>query len=227
MQAEMYLDLMGHDINNMNQIGIGYLEEALETLKLSDDERFLLTRPLRALNNSSQLIDNVRKLQAIKEGGIKLKPMDVHATLEEVITRYSRMPGREVTINNRAATGCTVTANDLLKDVFSNIIGNAIKHSEGPVTIDVGLERIEQSDGRKCCRVTIDDNGPGIPDEVKGKIFTRFKRGPTKASGKGLGLYLVRTLTESYGGCVRVEDRVPGDHTKGARFVIEIPSCEK
>ena len=151
-QAEMYLDLMGHDINNMNQIGIGYLEEALETLKLSDDERFLLTRPLRALNNSSQLIDNVRKLQAIKEGGIKLKPIDVRTTLEEVIMRYSRMPGREVTINNRAAAGCTVTANDLLKDVFSNIIGNAIKHSEGPVTIDVGLERIEQSDGRKCCR---------------------------------------------------------------------------
>jgi PAS domain S-box-containing protein len=226
-QAEMYLDLMGHDINNMNQIGIGYLEEALETLKLSDDERLLLTRPLRALNNSSQLIDNVRKLQAIKEGGIKLKPIDVRATLEEVIARYSHLPGRDVTINNRASKVCTVMANDLLKDVFSNIVGNAIKHSEGPVTIDVGLEMIEQSDGRKCCRVTIDDNGPGIPDEVKGKIFTRFQRGQTKASGKGLGLYLVRTLTESYGGCVRVEDRVPGDNTKGARFVIEIPSCEK
>jgi signal transduction histidine kinase len=223
----MYLDLMGHDINNMNQIGIGYLEEALETLKLSDDERLLLTRPLRALNNSSQLIDNVRKLQAIKEGGIKLKPMDVRATLEEVIARHSHLPGRDVIINNRASKVCTVMANDLLKDVFSNIVGNAIKHSEGPVTIDVGLEMIEQSDSRKCCRVTIDDNGPGIPDEVKGKIFTRFQRGQTKASGKGLGLYLVRTLTESYGGCVRVEDRVPGDNTKGARFVIEIPSCEK
>jgi signal transduction histidine kinase len=75
--------------------------------------------------------------------------------------------------------------------------------------------------------VTIDDNGPGIPDEVKGKLFARFQRGTTKASGKGLGLYLVRTLAESYHGCVRVEDRVAGDHTKGARFVIELPSCEK
>jgi PAS domain S-box-containing protein len=226
-QAEMYLDLMGHDINNMNQIGIGYLEEALETLKLSDDERFLITKPLQALYNSTQLIDNVRKLQAIMEGGLKLKPIDVSAALDEIIARHSHVPGREVRINYRAPAGCTVMANDLLKDVFSNIVGNAIKHSEGPLTIDIGLERIERSGGGKCCRVTIDDNGPGIPDEVKGKLFARFQRGTTRASGKGLGLYLVRTLVESYHGCVRVEDRVPGDHSKGARFVIELPSCEK
>jgi PAS domain S-box-containing protein len=226
-QAEMYLDLMGHDINNMNQIGIGYLEEAIETLKIGGDERFLLSRPLQALYNSTQLIDNVRKLQSIKEGGIKLKPVDVSADLEEITARYSHVPGREVKINHHAPAGCKVMANDLLKDVFSNIVGNAIKHSEGPVTVDIGLERIELSDGRKCCRVTIDDNGPGIPDEIKGKLFARFQRGTTRASGKGLGLYLVRTLVESYNGCVRVEDRVAGDHTKGARFVIELPSCEK
>jgi PAS domain S-box-containing protein len=226
-QAEMYLDLMGHDINNMNQIGIGYLEEALETMKLDDDERLLIARPLQALYNSSQLIDNVRKLQALKEGDLKLKPLDIGTTLAEIIAHYSHSPGQEVVINNRVSTGCLVMANDLLKDVFSNIVGNAIKHSGGRVTVDVGLERIVRGDGRKCCRVIIDDDGPGIPDEVKGKIFTRFQRGPTKASGKGLGLYLVRTLVESYHGCVRVEDRVPGDSSKGARFVIEIPSCEK
>ena len=59
------------------------------------------------------------------------------------------------------------------------------------------------------------------------KLFTRFRRGQTKASGKGLGLYLVRTLVESYRGCVRVEDRVPGDHTKGAKFVVMLPAIEK
>ncbi|HEY3272842.1 MAG TPA: PAS domain-containing sensor histidine kinase [Methanocella sp.] len=226
-EAEMYVDLMGHDINNMNQIGIGYLEEALESLEISDDDRFLLTKPLQALYNSSQLIDNVRKLQAIKEGGIKLKPIDTSEVLDEIIARFSHVPGRDVKIGYRAPAGCKVMANDLLKDVFSNIVGNAIKHSEGTLTVDIGLERIELSGGRKCCRVTIDDNGPGIPDEIKGRLFARFQRGMTKASGKGLGLYLVRTLVESYHGCVRVEDRVAGDHTKGARFVIELPSCEK
>jgi signal transduction histidine kinase len=56
---------------------------------------------------------------------------------------------------------------------------------------------------------------------VKGKLFYRFQRGVTKAHGKGLGLYLARTLVEGYHGKVWVEDRVSGDHTKGARFVVD------
>jgi signal transduction histidine kinase len=43
----------------------------------------------------------------------------------------------------------------------------------------------------------------------------------------GLGLYIVKTLVESYGGRVWVEDRVAGDHTKGARFVVMLPTVEK
>ncbi len=224
--AEMYLDLMGHDINNMNQIGIGFLEEALEALKLSDDERILLKKPIEALYNSSKLIDNVRKLQAIEEGSLKLKPIDVGAMLDEITVHFSHVPGRDVTINYLSPNKCTIMANDLLSDVFSNIVGNAIKHSDGPLTIDIRLEQINK-DSEKCCRVTIDDDGPGIPEDIKGKLFARFQRGMTKASGKGLGLYLVRTLVESYHGHVWVENRIHGDHTKGSRFVIELPSYEK
>ena len=110
-------------------------------------------------------------------------------------------------------------ADELLKDVFSNILGNAIKHSTGPVTIEIGLDRIFVT-GKEYCRVAIDDNGTGIPDDMKSKIFTRFQRGKTKASGRGLGLYLVKTLVENFKGKVWVEDRVPGDSTKGSRFVI-------
>ena len=225
-QAELYLDLMGHDINNMNQIGIGYLEQALETIKISEDEKFFITKPLEALYNSSRLIDNVRKLQAVQEDKIPVKPVDVGRTLEDVIPHYTHVHGRQVTINYRASAGCMVVANDLLKDVFSNIIGNAIKHSKGSLTVDVVLDCTER-DRKKYCRVTIDDNGPGIADEVKDKLFVRFQRGKTKASGRGLGLYLVRSLVESYHGRVCVENRVPGDYSQGSRFVVELPSIEK
>jgi len=72
----------------------------------------------------------------------------------------------------------------------------------------------------------VEDNGPGIPDILKARIFNRFERGDTKAHGKGLGLYIVRSLIEDYHGRVWVEDRVPGDHAKGARFVIMIPAID-
>ncbi len=222
-QAELYVDLMGHDINNMNQIGIAYLEHALEELTLSEEDRVLITKPLEALYNSSKLIDNVRKLQAITEGNINNKPIDVSRVLQEVITQYSHVPGREVNITFNPACGCTVIADELLKDVFYNILGNAIKHSTEHVKIEVRLDRVSEAN-KEYCSVTIDDNGPGIPDELKSKIFTRFQRGKTKASGRGLGLYLVKTLVEEFKGKVWVEDRVAGDHTKGSRFVIMLPS---
>jgi signal transduction histidine kinase len=59
---------------------------------------------------------------------------------------------------------------------------------------------------------------------LKSIIFTRFQRGKSKASGRGLGLYLVKTLVEDFGGKVWVEDRMPGDSTKGSRFVILLPA---
>ena len=72
----------------------------------------------------------------------------------------------------------------------------------------------------------VEDDGPGIPDDFKGTIFNRMLKGTDKAKGMGLGLYLVKSLVESYGGRVWVEDRVQGDHTKGARFVVMLPAIE-
>jgi len=116
-----------------------------------------------------------------------------------------------------------VQANELLRDVFVNLIGNAIKHSTGPAFINIRMAQ-EKNDDRQYCTVAIEDNGPGVPGEMKEKVFDRLRRGDTKAKGAGLGLYLVKTLVDSYGGKVWVEDRVTGDHMKGARFVVMLPT---
>jgi PAS domain S-box-containing protein len=224
-QAEFYVDLMGHDINNMNQIGISNLELALEKLKLSDEERAYLLRPIEILCNSSRLIDTVRKLQLVKSGNVKHDKIDMCRILQEVVSQHSHTQDRDVTINFKPSRGCYVIANDLLKDVFSNLIGNAIKHTTGPVVIDIGFDKITR-DQNKCYQVTVSDNGPGISDELKKKIFSRFQRGETKATGRGLGLYLIKKLVDDFHGKVWVEDRVPGDRTKGSRFVVILPIVE-
>jgi signal transduction histidine kinase len=110
----------------------------------------------------------------------------------------------------------------LLRDAFSNLVGNAIKHAEGPVDIRIGIDKTDEN-GKALYRAYIEDNGCGIPDDRKQEIFERFKRGQTKAKGSGLGLYLVRTIVESDGGSARVEDRVPGDYRKGCRFIVILP----
>jgi signal transduction histidine kinase len=119
--AEMYLDLMGHDINNLNQIGIGYLELALES---ADPEAMkpLIEKPLEAMKSASRIIDNVRKIKKITEDGLKkgagLHVINLCALLPELTERYSDIRGREVSINVTAPPLCFINANDLIVDAF-------------------------------------------------------------------------------------------------------------
>ena len=109
-----------------------------------------------------------------------------------------------------------------MHDVFANLVSNAINHTGDETVISVDLE-MEGEMGSRYCLVSVEDDGPGIPDDCKDRIFNRMLKGTTRAKGTGLGLYLVRTLVESYGGQAWAEDRVPGDHRKGAKFVVMLP----
>jgi PAS domain S-box-containing protein len=225
-EAELYLDLMSHDINNMDQIAMGFLEMALSRPGLDGETREMIARPLEALESSTNLIRNVKKLQLVRGNGHKLQVVDLADILHEVLPRYASIPGREVMIIEHFDTDCLVQANGLLSDVFSNIIGNAVKHSHDGLTINVDLDRVEEN-GRKYCRVRIEDDGPGIPDDRKGYVFNGFHKGSARASGKGLGLYLVKTLLEIFQGEIWLEDRVRGDFSQGSRFVVLIPAIEQ
>lgn len=222
-QAELYVDLISHDIGNMNQAIMGYLEIALALINPRGEERDLIVRPLEIINNSSKLIGNVRKLQRAQAGEIPPEACDLGEVLSEVKASYSRVPGRDVTIDYAPAGKRTVMANELLKDVFSNIVENSIKHSSGPLTISIRLATMRR-DAAAYYVVSIEDNGPGISDAQKKKVFMSFSQNKEKPTRRGFGLHLVKTLVEIYKGSVWVEDRVPGDHTKGCRFVVMLPS---
>ena len=129
-QAELYLDLMRHDINNMNQIAQGFLEMALDTLDLAPKQKELLEKPLEALQSSSRIIANVRKLQKAESGEFPSKTVDICSVLEDLKARYSNVPDRNVTINFEYTHPCYVPANELIGDIFSNLLGNAVKHSD-------------------------------------------------------------------------------------------------
>ncbi|MCD1293577.1 hypothetical protein CUJ83_01015 [Methanocella sp. CWC-04] len=223
LQAELYVDLMSHDISNINQIIMGYLELARDMSGMEDESRRFIEKSFEALKNSSNLINNVRKIQMTRSGELKYEGIDLGKILSEICSEYTNIPGTDVEINIKDYNDRFVRANELLKDVFVNIVGNSIKHSGGLVIIDIYLTRAFES-GKEYYKVIIDDNGPGIPDEIKCKIFDRSWRGETKTKGRGLGLFLVKTLVDSFQGRVWVEDKVPGETGKGSRFIVMLPS---
>jgi signal transduction histidine kinase len=174
---------------------------------------------------SAGIIDNVRKIQAINEEKALLHPEDINDMIIECINGAHKPEGKKVTINYTPRKGLMINGTALMKEVFCNLIYNAIKHSGNEVVIDVSVDTVDRS-GKKFYDVYIADNGPGISDDIKSRLFNRFQRGKTKAHGKGLGLFIARSLVENIGGDVRVEDRVQGDYSKGAKFVVSLPVCE-
>jgi signal transduction histidine kinase len=144
--------------------------------------------------------------------------------LSEVVSEARCTKGRHIVIDHTPAPGRLVKANELLKDVFSNIVENSIRHSGTiePLTIAINVSTTDRGH-----EVSIEDNGRGIPDARKEEIFNRLSQGKMRTLRTGLGLGLVKTLVESFGGLIRVEDRVEGDHSHGCRFVVLLPDAGK
>ncbi|KDE55737.1 PAS domain S-box protein [Methanoculleus sp. MH98A] len=203
--ANLYLDIMVHDINNANAIALGYSEILAEDLEGTNRE--MMQKVRSAVSQSIEIIQNVSTIRRLRSLTPPLRPVDLDAVIRAEIRQHRetdiRYDGRSV----------TVLADDLLPEVFTNLIGNSIKFGEPDVTVAI---RVEDLDGEVL--VSVEDTGPGIPDDVKPALFSRFRKGKSSKSGKGLGLYIVRMLVTRYGGSIRVEDRVPGATEEGAAF---------
>ncbi len=107
----------------------------------------------------------------------------------------------------------------LLRRALRNLLENARRYSQGPVS----LELVPGPGGTDIVRVC--DHGPGVPPAQRERIFEPFYRLPgasERAGGVGLGLALVRSIAERHGGSVRCEDRPDG--RPGACFVLQLPA---
>ncbi len=221
--AELYLDILSHDINNLNQVAFGYLELLLDS-KLDEKQRTQVERTLNSTLGGIKLIEDVRLLQRIKElRGAGLQDIDLNEVIIQVIAEFSASSQKKIAFKYIPRT-FLVKADPLIKEVFVNLIGNSIKYSGESVEIGIDVEEFVKDN--RFYRVCVEDNGDGVPDELKVKIFNRFERGTKKARGRGLGLYIVKTLIERYGGEVWVEDRVKGDYKQGSRFCFTVPKAE-
>ncbi len=209
-EANLYLDILTHDIGNTENVSRLYTDLLLEAL---DGEAAGYVKNLqRSINRSIEILGTVSTIRRIHRASPELTDIDLDETIRGAIKNFHGDAIHYDGVYHQ------VRADDLLPVVFNNLIGNAIKHS-GP-DVEVAI-RVEEANGR--VRISVEDTGPGVLDEEKEDIFHRYEQ-HKRGVGEGLGLYLVRILLESYGGEVWVEDRVPGSPGEGAvfRFTLEV-----
>ncbi len=221
-RLELYLDILSHDVNNLNLAIRGNLELFRARMGSGIQGNAYLDNAERMLNEVSNLVENIHKLQMLENGKTVHRSIALGPLLEDMVLYGRQTPGRKVVIDTDIQQDLVVEANDLLRDVFTNLIHNAIKYTPDPVQVTVRAERT-LFNGKDTCRVVVEDNGCGIPNEMKFRIFNRFERGSPSTNGRGLGLHLVKKIVEGFGGTVWVEDRVAGDRNLGARFVVNLP----
>jgi len=112
----------------------------------------------------------------------------------------------------------SVKGKELLQEVYENILGNAVKYNKNEeIRIEISCH---ETDDNKFLKFEIKDNGPGVTDDYKERIFKRLERGDESVHGSGLGLTIVNEIVKNSGGYVWVEDNVKGDSSQGSNFVI-------
>jgi signal transduction histidine kinase len=118
-----------------------------------------------------------------------------------------------------------VYGDGFLTELFFNILHNAVKMDRKPL-VKIEVQAKENGD-EKFVRIEVQDQGPGVPDSEKKRIFNRYPNGMEGVRGSGIGLTLVQRILQRYGGQIWVEDRIDGDYSQGANFVVLIPRGER
>lgn len=169
------------------------------------------------------LVDDLLDVAVIEAGALELdlEPMQVGDAIEAAVERLERRsPGRLVQWDAAEAQVEAIADWDRLGQVFDNLLVNADRFSPpaAPIRVEVGI------DDPGLVWVRISDSGPGIPAELRSRIFDRFVRGDSGADdvrppGTGLGLSIARGLVEAHGGTIVVDET---DGT-GAAFRFTLP----
>jgi signal transduction histidine kinase len=189
------------------------LEEELE-----GEQREAAASALRSSRRMRRLVADLLLLARADAGRqTPHQPVDLSEVVTHAAAELEPLAGdHEISVD--APPGAHVDgARDELHRLVLNLMENALRHTDPGTAVEASVER---RNGEVV--LAVEDDGPGIPPELREKVFERFYRGTGDRSGSsGLGLSIVRAVADSHRGSVQLEEPLDG---RGARFVVRIPT---
>jgi signal transduction histidine kinase/ligand-binding sensor domain-containing protein len=224
-----FLAIAAHDIKNPLSLIYGYAgliaERSEEPRRLRAVGSSIVTSVQRILNIVTDLLDTT----AIESGKLTLHRAEEDLeTLAALAVERNRPLAQEREMRLAFETGgddplVAMVDKERIGRVLDNLIGNAVKYAPRRTTVTVRL-RPEARDGETIARIEVQDEGPGVPPEVRERIFERFERlseeAYARAPSTGLGLSIVKHFVELHHGRVWVES----EPQQGSTFVVELPA---
>jgi signal transduction histidine kinase len=158
-----------------------------------------------------RLLEELLDLSRLDSHGIKIDPKP---TLLDAVLRAtaSASVSPEISVEVNVPPALTVVADQFVLDrIVSNLLINAVRYGAEPITLTA-------ESGDSHLRIVIEDNGAGVPEDVRPRLFERFARSESAGTGSGLGLAIARTYARAHGG-----DLIYDPQDRGARFELILP----
>jgi PAS domain S-box-containing protein len=216
-----FVHTVSHDLRSPLTSVIGYSELIERVGPLNETQKEFVSRIQDSIQHITSLINDLLDLGSIEAG------MDTHREFVQMegILRYTvnmlegQIKSKQLKIRTDIASSLpALRANPIrLRQVFDNVIGNAIKYSHADGEVDISIHAEENQ-----VILQVTDHGPGIPTGDQPHIFDKFYRASNISSdveGSGLGLAIVKNIVENHQGRIWVESAVG----KGSSFFIVLP----
>lgn len=219
-RLESFAGQVSHDLRNPLAAVSGFIELAADSPELVNAPHAAraLAHAESAATRMAIMIGDLLDFARLGGADIRHEAVDLTLVLRAVLEDLDsvvRASGARVIVD--ASTG-VVGDPTLLRVLLQNLIANAIKFSDASGTTPQIEVRTEDTDGG--WRITVDDNGPGVPSAERECIFDLMERGNTHdIPGLGIGLSTCRGIAQAHGGRIGVEDSGLG----GASFWVELP----
>lgn len=226
-RANLYMEVMTSELNMTNMNVLFALEDLSISLELPERLKGLLSETAWSIRNASRMIANMGVLMSLHHE----PPMKTKTKILPHFNKAIREATRDFewkTIDvksNLSDSTFEVNGHAFMWYIFFNIIHySARSDTDDIVNLEINAEMTETDD---MLRIEFLDRSPGIPDDQKSQIFRRNGSADDRLEGKGLGLTVVDRYISDLGGRIWVEDRTPGDSSKGSKFVILLPTWKE
>ncbi|MFI7542251.1 ATP-binding protein [Actinoplanes sp. NPDC049599] len=216
-----FLGLVGHEMRTPLTSIVSY-GTLLAEEPLTDDVRQMVTAINRNAETMQLIIGDLLELAGLESGHLPVdrRPVDLcEVATAAVAAARSRAA---VPVRTELPARVMVDADPLrLRQIFDELISNAIKYSADRAEVDLGVRIPEEG----VVEIVVADRGIGVPVAERPALFTRFFRASnarhSTVAGTGLGLVLVQTLVHALGGTVALDP----EHQPGTRIVVRLPCC--